>query len=141
MFTVTVPAEYSTCTWMYISFKTNLSYFWIPEKPWPKSKLLCVRAQLINDVSLQDRHTDGNDVTIWFISIRACQNDKIEQFHELWRIETPCIKMICVGLIFKYGVSCRFHETPTVNVFVRNLIDDVITIKNTALPPHIPRID
>lgn len=137
MITVNVPAKY----WMYIFFQTNLSFFWIPEKTWPKSKLLCVRAQLINDVSLQDRHTDGNDVTIWFISIRACQNDKIEQFHELWRIETPCIKIICVGLIFKYGVSCRFHETPTVNVFVRNLIDDVITIKNTALPPHIPRID
>lgn len=84
-----------------------------------------------------DTQTEMN----WIISIRACQNVKIEQFQELWRIETPCIKIICVGLIFKYGVSCRFHETPTVNVFVRNLIDDVITIKNTALPPHIPRID
>lgn len=37
-----------------------------------------------------------------------------------------------MGLIFKYGVLCRFYEIFIVNVFVCNLIDDVIVIKKNG---------
>lgn len=80
------------------------------------------------------------EMTLQFESFQyeRVKMSKWNNLHVLWRVETSsCIKLICVGLIFKYGVSCSFHGAPTVYVFVSSLIDDVIAIKKTATAaPH-----
>lgn len=141
MYTVTIPAEYSTCTWMYIFFKRFFPSFGFRRKPDQKvSYCVFMPSWLMMYHCKIDTRTE---MTLQFDSFQyeRVKMSKSNNFMNLEGSKPPCIKMICVGLIFKYGVSCRFHETPTVNVFVRNLIDDVIAIKKTALPPHIPRID